>query len=447
MEASLTALRPYPLALRDHRWLRYGTFFYLYFMQGIPAGFALYALANYLTAEGLSAAAVGQFAAVVGLPWAFQFVWGPVIDKFQGSPMGARRPWVLLAQLLAFLASLGILLVDDPVRQVGILSVVFFVHSVFASVQDASVDALAISVTPEGERGRSNAFMRGGFLSGISLGAALLAYLLRNGGFTLAATVQSVLLLGFTVLTFFIKERPEDALWPARLKPMPSAPGTVVRPRSLRQTYTLGWLFQQLLRGLTTRRSLLLFVPMLAYYACVSVFNRAYSYHLIRQLGWADTDVSVLQGTLGTGIILAVVLTGGVLADRLGPVRLLLGVMVFNTLCYFVANGLSVHWEQAAFARGILVTWTLMDPLFSVAAMPLLMSLCRRPVEGSQFTTYMALVNLCDILGAYVSGQAQMHLAAPQIGLICGGIMVVATLVAGRTALKRPTREVTEAGP
>lgn len=68
--------------LSESRALRFITFFYMYVMQGIPAGFALYALANYLTAKGLTPVVVGSFAAVVGIPWSLQFVWEPVIDKF-----------------------------------------------------------------------------------------------------------------------------------------------------------------------------------------------------------------------------------------------------------------------------------------------------------------------------------------------------------------------------
>jgi PAT family beta-lactamase induction signal transducer AmpG len=120
------------LTLSSSRPLRYVAFFYLYVMQGLPAGFALTAVANYLIAEGASAAAVGSFVAVVGLPWAVQFVWGPVIDRFQHSALGRRKPWVVLSQLVAFLASLGILTIDDPVRQVGALSLAFFIHSIFA---------------------------------------------------------------------------------------------------------------------------------------------------------------------------------------------------------------------------------------------------------------------------------------------------------------------------
>ena len=70
-------------------------------------------------AEGMRPEVIGLFVATAGLPWAGQFVWGPLIDRFQNSPMGRQRPWVLGAQFLAFLPSLGLLFVADPVAQVG----------------------------------------------------------------------------------------------------------------------------------------------------------------------------------------------------------------------------------------------------------------------------------------------------------------------------------------
>ena len=161
--------------LSESRQLRYFTFFYLYLMQGIPAGFRGATIYNYLIEKGLTASAVGSFVLVVGLPWSFQFVWGPVVDRFQHSLMGHRKQWVVLTQLAAVAASLGLLLVHEPLGQLGLMSALFFVHSLFASIQDTSVDAMAISVTPEPERGRVNAFMRAGFLLGGSLGAAGLA--------------------------------------------------------------------------------------------------------------------------------------------------------------------------------------------------------------------------------------------------------------------------------
>jgi PAT family beta-lactamase induction signal transducer AmpG len=169
------------LVLRDSARLRYFTFCYLYIMQGIPSGFALTAVYNFLIGQGLSAKEVGSFAAIVGLPWTFQFVWGPLIDKYQWSVIGHRKQWVVLTQLVAALVSLSLLLVRSPVRQLPLLGALFFIHSVFASIQDASVDAIAISVVPVAER--VNAFMRAGSLLGWAVGGAGFAYLLHHSGF------------------------------------------------------------------------------------------------------------------------------------------------------------------------------------------------------------------------------------------------------------------------
>ena len=53
------------LLLTENRSLRFATFFYLYVMQGVPAGFATTALANYLAGQNLSSARVGEFGAIV----------------------------------------------------------------------------------------------------------------------------------------------------------------------------------------------------------------------------------------------------------------------------------------------------------------------------------------------------------------------------------------------
>jgi PAT family beta-lactamase induction signal transducer AmpG len=71
-----------------------------------------------------------------------------------------------------------------------------------------------------------------------------------------------------------------------------------------------------------------------------------------------------------------------------------------------------------------------MDPAVSAAAMPVLMGICRKGVEGSQFTTSMAFVNLGDIAGTFFAGNALLYLTAPTIGLASGALAIVATVVA-----------------
>lgn len=413
------------ISLQQSRKLRYVTFFYLYVMQGVPSGFALTAVANYLAAAGHTPQATGRFVALVGLPWVIQFLWGPIIDRFQGSPMGRRRPWVLFSQFLALLASLGLLLVRNPADELFALTLAFLVHSIFASVQDASVDAMAISAIPEHERGRINAFMRGGMLFGTGVGAAALAYLMRNGGFFHAALAQSIFLMLMTLTTFFIKESPEDSL-------LPWAAGKRERARPADPPHpmmTWSRIYAELFRGFFAAQSLRTFGAIIAVYLCASVFIRTFSVHLIQQLRWDDTELSVLMGTYGMMVAMTAILVAGTLSDRIGMGRML-RLTMFLIGSFLVAFSLMFPlWEDTTLARAGLIAWYAFNPGYSVAAMPVLMALCREGVEGSQFTTYMAMVNLSDVAGAYVSGYALLLLPAPLIGLCCG-IVVLGVLVA-----------------
>ncbi|GAB3328209.1 RhtX/FptX family siderophore transporter [Larkinella ripae] len=394
-------------------------------MQGIPAGFSLTALANYLTAEGVKPSVIGSFAAVVGLPWAFQWVWGPLIDRYQKSPMGRRKPWVIGAQLLALLASLAMLFVHNPITELPTLVVLFLVHSIFAAVQDASVDAMAITVIPQHERGRVNAFMRAGFLVGTGVGAAVFSQLLREHGFFDAALTQSLCLFTLTLLTFFIRERPDDRFLPflKRRGPDGEIPSLQNRPNP-----TFRWLFTELRKGIFATRNLLLFGSVIAAYVSISLFLRSYNYHLIQQLGWADTSISLLTGTFGMVVAATTALFGGYLADRIGPPRMLILGLGLVATYLLVFNSLEATWTDRTVAQTGLVALYFMDPGISVAAIPLLMSICRPGVEGSQFTTYMAFVNLSDIAGSYVAGQALAYVQAPTIGLVAGGLTGLAMI-------------------
>ena len=391
-------------------------------MQGIPSGFALTAVANFLAARGLSSYTVGSFVAIVGLPWIFQFIWGPIIDRYQFSVIGHRKHWVVLTQTVAFLVSLSLMFVTDPVKQLSLLSTLFFLHSNFASIQDASVDAIAISIVPEQERGRVNAFMRGGYLLGIAAGSAGLSTVLNSYGFFYAAATQSALLLVFTILTFLIRLDAEDGYFPAFVSVKKD------KTPDLNENPELKWLFKKLYKAVTKKQSIRTFLQIALVYSCLSIFIRGYSFHLIHNLHWADNSVSVLQGGWGTLATLTVTLFGGYLADKMGAAKLQHIVMVVIALFLILFSLLSKFWVLKAVSIAGLLLYNFADPMFSVAAMPVLMLLCHKKIEGSQFTAYMALVNFCDVLGSYFSGWAMTFTSASSIGLVCGSAILITTV-------------------
>ncbi|UHG94370.1 MFS transporter [Spirosoma oryzicola] len=422
--------------LDQSRHLRYGTFFYLYVMQGIPSGLALTALTNYLAAEGVDARRLATFGTVVGLPWGIKFIWGPLIDRFQRSAMGRRRPWVLGAQIMAFLASLGLLLPTDPVHTIDQLMWSFALHGVFASLQDVSVDAMAITSVPTPERGRVNALMKGGMVTGQAMGAAGLALVIHHQGFHAAALAQSTLLFVLTILTFFIRERAGDAWLSFRQLPVAASPN---------QPTSMSGLIGKLLRALLDRHSLIVFGSVAIVFIGERLFQRVYGLYLIREAGWTDTAVSVLSGTYGTLVALALALAGGWLSDRIGSKRLLGGmVLAMATLHVGFSLGHS-GWANPAVATSGLVVRQTLEPLFSIAALPVLMGLCRPQVAGAQFAFYMALSNQADLVGIYLSGVLYSQCPSWVIGLGCGlamlGAWLALRLLTGSSTPNRFTME------
>lgn len=414
---------------------RYAAFFWLYIMVWLPGGFSGTALYNYLTDRGATTAATGDFDALVGLPWTVQLVWGPVIDRFQRSRMGRRRPWVIGAQLLAFLASLGLLAVADPAAELGLLALLFLVHGVCASVQDTAVDALAVTVVPDPERGRVTGFMRAGGLFGAGVGAAGGAVLLDRFGFRPAVLAMSGTLLALTLLTVFVLERPGDAPFPWS---RPDEDREAAPPPEL----GVWAILTRALGGLLAPRSLVIFAAAAVAYLAANVSYKAFSNHLIRSAGWTHSDLSVLSGLLNTAVPMAVVLLVGLVVDRAGHRRMLLAVMVVIGVFLVGFNLLAAEWGRAGVPTAALVLWSLFDPLVSVTAMPLLMAICRRGVEGSQFTAYMSMVNLSDVAGRFVTGRA-LEVAAPAtVGLACGAaVLAMAVVLAAVRPPDRPEPE------
>ena len=83
------------LALAERKTLRLFVLSTLYVAQGIPYGVVTVTLAGWLAGRGGTEAEVGKLISFSMLPWAFKWLWAPLVDRFSRSRMGRRRPWIL----------------------------------------------------------------------------------------------------------------------------------------------------------------------------------------------------------------------------------------------------------------------------------------------------------------------------------------------------------------
>src|SRR6202790_4881132 len=91
------------------------------FASGLPLLLTFSTLSAWLATAGVKRAAIGAFA-LVGTPYAFKFVWSPLIDRLPPPlPLGRRRGWGLTIQI-ALIAALLALGASDPKRHLGAMA-------------------------------------------------------------------------------------------------------------------------------------------------------------------------------------------------------------------------------------------------------------------------------------------------------------------------------------
>jgi PAT family beta-lactamase induction signal transducer AmpG len=190
------------LALPDLLATRKGrltAFFLLYITEGIPLGFTAVAIAAQMRRNGLGPAAIGAFVGSLYLPWAFKWALGPIVDTFSSERFGKRRLWIVLMQLGmagTLLVAMGI----DFVGQIGLFTAVIFLHNAFGATQDVAIDALAVNVIPEAERGSVNGFMFAGASIGQAIGGSGVLFLAAVMPFTTTYLFVIGTILAITVL-------------------------------------------------------------------------------------------------------------------------------------------------------------------------------------------------------------------------------------------------------
>ncbi|MCA9753272.1 MAG: MFS transporter, partial [Gemmatimonadetes bacterium] len=162
---------------------RLTAFSLLYLSEGIPFGFSAIALVAYLRQSGVGLTEIGLFTGSLYLPWSFKWAWGPLVDLVRIQRFGPRRFWIVISQIM-MIVTLGVVMAFDPGANLKLLTLLIVIHNVFASMQDVAIDALAVEVLPEHERGLANGFMFGASYLGQAVGGSGALWMSAKFGFS-----------------------------------------------------------------------------------------------------------------------------------------------------------------------------------------------------------------------------------------------------------------------
>ncbi len=163
-------------AYRDPRIL---SIFLLGFSSGLPFLLTLGTLHAWLTEAGVSKTTIGIFALATA-PYAFKFLWAPIIDHvalpYLSARLGQRRSWMLVSQI-ALIGSLVALGTTDPALHIGSTAFYTFLVAMCAATQDNVVEAYRVEALSEGETGIGASASVFGFRLGMWVSGGVALYL------------------------------------------------------------------------------------------------------------------------------------------------------------------------------------------------------------------------------------------------------------------------------
>jgi len=416
------------LASRPGRQL---AFFLLYLTEGIPLGFTATAVATQMRRQGVGPAEIGAFVGSLYLPWAFKWIAGPIVDTLTVRQLGPRRFWILIMQL-GMIASLLVAMSVDFASQLKLFTAIIFVHNAFGATQDVAIDALAVNVLPENERGTANGFMFGGAFLGQALGGSGVLFLTPVIGFP--STFMVVAAMIAMVLLFVVLPMREPAA-AARVV----AAGSALR----RVAGEIGGFLRDSLQAFLGSRAAFVGVLFALLPGGAYALGLALQSNLAVELGMNDSQVGALN--LWSSVISGVCcVAGGWLSDRFGRRGTLAWTMAATAIpTLMLALSMRHHgWVHAVpadaadrpvphasllqmFWLSVLV-YNVFQGLYYGIRAALFMDVTTPRVAATQFTGYMALMNLAIAYSALWQGWAIEHWGYPLtltadalFGLVC----------------------------
>lgn len=403
---------------------RLAAFFCLYITEGIPLGFAATAVATQLRRQGVGPAEIGAFVGSFYLPWAFKWAFGPFVDVFASDRFGRRRGWIIGTQLLLAATLLSTVLLKLP-EQLGLFTIILLVHNSFGAMQDVAIDALAVNTLHENERGLANGLMFAGAAIGQAVGGAGVLYLAGFTGFQPTFFFVAAAILAVTLFVALPMREP------------PGPPRVIVEgvSRAAAAAREMHDFAVEAFRSFLGTRGAFAGLLFALLPAGAMSLGLALQSNLAVELGLNDDQVALMN--LWSSIIQAAFMViGGLLSDKLGRRRTLaIYLALMSPPVLYLMGVLQQHgWVMPVdpnmanrpLPPAVLVTALWIATLTYAVAIGLMygtrsaimMDVTNPAVAATQFTAYMALMNLAIAYSATWQGIAAEAIGYPQTLLI-----------------------------
>jgi PAT family beta-lactamase induction signal transducer AmpG len=327
-------MNPWRLSMADYTDRRVLLILPLGFASGIPLLLTFSTLSAWFATAGVSRAAIGAFA-LVGTPYAFKFLWSPLIDRLPPPiPLGRRRGWGIAIQLALIAATLALGSCNPKVdlARMGALAVLV---AFLSASQDVVIDAYRVEILTPEQQGPGAAMIQTGYrIAMLVSGAGALIVAARYGWFAAYATMAA--LLGVGMLVFLLGPEPTT---PPAAEPH-AATGGWDALRDWLATAVTGP-FADFMRRPRWPAIVLFIVG----YKLGEAMAGVMAMPLYISLGFSLNEIAAVSKLVGFVATVAGALVGGVVTSKLGVMRALIlcGLLQSAGNLFYVLQAVGGH--------------------------------------------------------------------------------------------------------
>lgn len=359
----------------------------LSFSSGLPLALTGSTLQAWYTVAGVNLMTIGILT-MVGQPYAYKFLWAPLMDRFTPMKIGRRRSWVFLMQLCLAIG-LVVMAFLNPAHMPWLLASVALAVAFFSASQDVAIDAYRADVLSVEERGFGASVTNLGYRVAMVVSGALSLIIAAEIGWRFTYLIMAALMLASMLITLKSPRPLEYA----------GSPGTfreaVIEP------------FREFI---TRENAIALILFMVLYKICDAFALSLNTTFLIRGVGFSLVDVGSITKIVGLlGALLGSVV-GGLLLPRMGLYRALMvfGILQMTSNLSFAV--LAIVGKSYSVMAGSVFLDYFCGGLSSVAIVVLLMSLCNKRFTATQYALFSAITALGRIFVGPIAATVVEHI-------------------------------------
>jgi len=396
--------------------------FVLGFASGMPLALTGATLSAWMVAEGVDIKTIGLYS-LVGLPYAFKFLWSPLMDRFVPPFLGRRRGWMIITQLVLILtiSAMGFL---NPASMPVLVAAVALSLAFFSASQDIVLDAYRTEYLKPEERGAGVGVWIMGYRIALLVSGAVALILSDHLSWKMVYFIMGLFMVIGCIATLVA---------PEPLKTNPST-DSIEPPKSLYEAA-----ISPFLEFFKRPGSIEILLFIILYKLGDITAAQMTTPYILKYVGFSRTELGTIYKGFGMAATIAGALMGGAIMSRWPLKRSLFvfGVLQGVSILTFIL--LEFTGRQIWALAVVIGIENFCGGMGTSAYTAFLMGLCNKKFTATQY----ALLSSLMAVGRYVMGAPTGYLA-DAVGWVMFFVICTVLALPGLLLLFRYNKWTTE---